>query len=153
MNISQKVRCEVKSGDTPAGGKSKLNSMVRILIVEDEASVAMIMRFLLGLAGCEAEIAASRAKAMMMAQTGNFDLITLDVNMPDANGFDFCSELKQNPRFHDIPVIFVSGRCSFEDQQRGLDAGAADYITKPFETFEFAPRILSHIKRRQRANC
>jgi two-component system phosphate regulon response regulator PhoB len=119
----------------------------KILIVEDEAPVAMIMRFLLGLAGCEAEIAPTRARAIQMAQYGNFDLITLDVNMPDANGFELCCEFKQNPRLREIPVVFVSGRCCLEDQQRGLDAGAADYITKPFETFEFASRVLSHIKR------
>jgi len=120
----------------------------KILIVEDEAPVAMIMRFLLGLAGCEAEIASTRARAMQMAQTGSFDLITLDVNMPDVNGFELCSELKQDPHLREIPVIFVSGRCCIEDQQRGLDAGAVDYITKPFETFEFAPRLLSHLKSR-----
>jgi len=43
--------------------------------------------------------------------------------------------------------VFVSGRCCIEDQQHGLDVGAADYITKPFETFEFAPRLLSHVER------
>jgi CheY-like chemotaxis protein len=118
----------------------------KILIVEDEAPVAMIMRFLLGLAGCESEIAPTRIKAIQMAQAGNFDLITLDVNMPDANGFELCSEFKQNPRLREIPIVFVTGRCFLEDQQRGLDAGAVDYITKPFATFEFAPRLLSHIK-------
>jgi len=117
-----------------------------ILIVEDEASVAMTMRFLLGIAGCRAEIANTKAKAMQMAQTGHFDLITLDVSMPDANGFTLCGELKQNPRLRNTPIVFVSGRCSLEDQQRGLDVGAVDYITKPFETFEFAPRLLSHIQ-------
>jgi DNA-binding response OmpR family regulator len=123
-----------------------MTGKTKILIVDDEASVAMTMRFLLGMAGCEAEIAAIRAKAMQMAQTGDFDLITLDVNMPDANGFELCSELKGNPRFRDTPIVMVSGRCSLEDQQCGLDAGAVDYIAKPSETFEFASRILSHIK-------
>jgi CheY-like chemotaxis protein len=124
----------------------------KILIVEDELSVAMTMRFLLGLAGCEAEIAGNREIAMEMAETGRFDLITLDVNLRGtggANGFDICIELKQNPRLRDIPVVFVSGGASLEYQQRGLDAGAVDYITKPFETFEFAPRLLSHVK----SNC
>jgi putative two-component system response regulator len=106
----------------------------------------MTMRFLLGLAGCEAEIASDKTKAMQMADTGGFDLITLDVRMPDGNGFDLCAQLKRNPHLRDIPIVMVSGQCSLEDQQRGLDAGAVDYITKPFETREFAPRLLSHIK-------
>jgi DNA-binding response OmpR family regulator len=118
----------------------------KILIIEDEASVAMTMRFLLGLADCEAEIASTRKKAIQMALTGTFDLITLDVNMPDANGFDMCSELKRNPHLRNTPIVMVSGCGCLEDQQHGLDVGAVDYIIKPFETFEFAPRLLSHIR-------
>jgi CheY-like chemotaxis protein len=118
----------------------------KVLIVEDELAVAMTMRFLLGLAGCEAEIASSKKESIQMMETGNYDLITLDVNMPDVNGFRLCFEIKQNPRLREIPVVFVSGQCSLEDQQRGLEAGAVDYITKPFETFEFAPRLLSHVE-------
>lgn len=123
-----------------------MTGKVRILIVEDEVSVAVTMSFLLTRAGCQTEIATTRARAMQMAQAARFDLITLDVNMPDANGFEMCSVLKQNPRLRDTPIVMVSGQSTLEDQQRGLEAGAADYITKPFETFEFAPRLLSHIK-------
>ena len=83
-----------------------------------------------------------------MAEAGDFDLITLDVDLPDGNGFKLCSRLKENPQLRDTAIIFVSARSCLEDQQHGLDVGAADYITKPFETFEFAPRILSHIIRK-----
>jgi DNA-binding response OmpR family regulator len=126
-----------------------MTGKIKILIVEDEAPVAMIIRLLLGQAGCEAEIADTRARAMQMAQTGHFDLITLDVNVPggNENGFDICRELKAIPHLRDTPIVFVSGKCSLEDQQSGLDAGAADYIVKPFDALEFATRILSHIKR------
>jgi DNA-binding response OmpR family regulator len=118
----------------------------KILIIEDEASVAMTMRFLLGLAECEAEIASTKKKAIQMAQSGNFDLITLDVNLPGANGYEICRELKESSNLRDTPIVFVSGNCNLEDQQRGLEVGAVDYITKPFETFEFARRLLSHVK-------
>jgi putative two-component system response regulator len=118
----------------------------RILIVEDDMPVAMLMLFLLTRADCEAEVAATGKKAMQLAEAGNFDLITLDIDLPDGNGFNFCSRLKENPRLRDISVIFVSARSSLEDQQHGLDVGAADYITKPFDTFEFAPRLLSNLK-------
>lgn len=124
-----------------------MNRKTKILIVEDETSVAMTMQFLLGIAGCNAEIAGSKTKAIQLAESGNFDLITLDVNLQGANGYEICTELKRNPRLSSTPIVFVSGNCNLEDQQRGLDAGAADYITKPFETFEFAPRLLSHIAR------
>lgn len=120
----------------------------KILIVEDETSVAMTMRFLLGLAGCEAEIAATRVRAIQMAQSGSFDLITLDINLQGANGYEICQELKKDTRLRDTPIVFVSGRCSLEDQQRGLEAGAADYITKPFG-IELAPRLLSRIQQKE----
>ena len=125
--------------------KDRMKPKAKILIVEDESSVAMTMRFLLGLAGCEAEIAATRARAIQMAQSGSFDLITLDINLRGANGYEVCQQLKKDPRLRNTPIVFVSGNCCVEDQQRGLDIGAVDYITKPFDSAEFAARILSHI--------
>ena len=119
---------------------------IKLLIVEDDTPVALMIVFLLTRAGCETEVATTGKKAMQLAEAGNFDLITLDVDLPDGNGFNLCSHLKQHPRLCDTPVVFVSARCLIEDQQHGLDLGAADYITKPFETLEFAPRLLSHIK-------
>jgi putative two-component system response regulator len=118
----------------------------RILIVEDDMPVAMMMLFLLTRADCEATVVTTGKRAMQMAEAGNFDLITLDVDLPDGNGFKLCSRLKEHPRLRDTPVVFISGRSCLEDQQHGLDVGAADYITKPFEAFEFAPRLLSHIE-------
>jgi DNA-binding response OmpR family regulator len=122
-----------------------MSRKVKILIVEDEAPVAQVIRFLLNQAGCETEIAASVPKALQLARENDFDLITLDVGMPSGNGFTLCEQLKKDPRLKETPIIFISGRASLEDQQRGLDAGAADYITKPFQTWEFAARVLSHI--------
>ena len=122
-----------------------MTGKAKILIVEDEAPVAITMSFLLSRAGCETEIATTKAKAMQMMQSSRFDLITLDVTMPDCNGFDLCAKIRQDPRLSHVPIVFVSGRSSLEDQQRGLDAGASDYITKPFG-MEFVPRLLSHIR-------
>jgi DNA-binding response OmpR family regulator len=126
---------------------------MKILIVEDDTPVAMMMLYLLARAGCEAEVARTEKMAMQMVEEGNFDLITLDVDLPDGNGFKLCSRLKEHPRLRDTPIIFVSGRSCLEDQQHGLDVGAADYITKPFETFEFAPRLLSHVRETKEILC
>lgn len=123
-----------------------MTEKAKILIVEDEAPVAITMSFLLTHAGCETEMASTRDEAIQMAKSFRFDLITLDVSMPNCNGFDLCAEIKRDPHLCHIPVVFVSGRCSLEDQQRGLDVGAVDYITKPFGANEFVPRLLSHIK-------
>ena len=108
--------------------------------------VAMMMVYLLNRVGCETEVAGTGQKAMQMAETGNFDLITLDVDLPDGNGFEICSRLKQNTRLCDTPIVFVSGRPCEQDVRRGLESGAVDYITKPFDALDFAPRLLSHIR-------
>ena len=118
---------------------------MKILIVEDDMPVAMMMVYLLNRAGCETEVAGTGRKAMLMAEAGNFDLITLDVDLPDGSGFKFCSRLKEHPYLCDTPVVFVSGRSHLEDQQHGLAVGAADYIIKPFGASDFVSRILSHI--------
>jgi DNA-binding response OmpR family regulator len=90
-----------------------MTSKVKILIVEDDIPVSMMMTFLLARTGCETEVATTGVKAMQMAEAGEFDLITLDVDLPDGNGFKLCSCLKERPRLCDTPVLFVSGRSCF----------------------------------------
>jgi DNA-binding response OmpR family regulator len=129
--------------------RRNMSGMAKILIVEDDMPVAMMIAYLLTRAQCEVAFAHTAKKGMQLAEEGNFDLITLDVDLPDGNGFQLCSRLKEHLRLRDTPVVFVSARCCIEDQQHGLDVGAADYITKPFETFEFVPRLLSHIGQKE----
>jgi DNA-binding response OmpR family regulator len=126
-----------------------MSAKIKILIIEDEMPLALLMVNLLSRAGCEIEVATTAKKGMLLAEGGNFDLITLDVDLPDANGFKICILLKENPRLRDTPVVFVSGHSCLEDQQRGLELGAADYIEKPFDSLDFASRILFHIKTRE----
>ncbi len=129
-----------------------MSNRAKILIVEDQPPVAKAMAVLLRQAGCETKIAVTGAEAIYMAQTGSFDLITLDVDLPDTNGFEVCRELKANPSLPRTPVIFVSGRLSEQDMRHGLEAGAVDYITKPFGA-ELATRLLSHVKHEREVLC
>ena len=126
------------------------NEKIRILIVEDQMPVAMMMTFLLARAGCETEVVTTGAKAIRMAQEGDFDLITLDVDLPDTSGYEICRYFKENPFLSDTPIVFVSGRPCEQDVQRGLELGAADYIEKPFEINDFVFRITSQAKTK---NC
>jgi DNA-binding response OmpR family regulator len=121
----------------------------RILIVEDDTPLAMMIVSLLTRAGCDVQTAWNADKAMRLAQDEDFDLITLDVDLPKTNGFEICSRLKENLRSRNTPIVFVTGRPHEEDQQRAFELGAVDYISKPFQTLEFAPRLLSHIKRQK----
>lgn len=120
----------------------------KILIVEDQIPTAMAITALLSSEGYDTRVAMTGARAIKMAQESGFDLITLDVDLPDMNGFEVCFHLKKNPLFQ-TPIVFVSGRPDERDKQRGLELGAVDYISKPFEPFEFKKRLLSHIKRKE----
>lgn len=122
------------------------------MIVEDDLPIAMMMVSLLTRADCETEVATTGKKAMQFAEEENFDLITMDVDLPDTTGFKVCSRLKETPRLRDTPIVFVSGRPHEEDRRRAFELGAADYITKPFATMDFGSRILSHIKFAQTEN-
>ncbi len=105
---------------------------------------------LLARAGIETEAATTGRKALQMAADGHFDLITLEVDLPDVSGYEVCRLLRENP-FFQTPIVFVSGRPLEQDIRRGFELGAVDYIAKPFETFEFAPRLLFHVRREKMA--
>jgi len=118
----------------------------KILVVEDEMAVAMMMVFMLTRAGHDVQTAWDPEKLMRLAQTEAFNLITLDIDMPGISGFEMCQRLKQIPHLKDTPVIFVSGRPTIENQRRAFELGAVDFIEKPFGVQDFLSRILPHIK-------
>jgi len=122
-----------------------MRNKTRILVVDDQVAVVTMMRFLLTRAGCETQGALDAKTALRLAQTQAFDLITLDVEV-SSSGFDLFMDLKQIPRLAETPIVFVAGNASIENQQRGLDLGAADYIEKPFDTQDFLSRILSLVE-------
>jgi DNA-binding response OmpR family regulator len=130
-----------------------MSAKITILIIEDEMPLALLMVNLLSRAGCEVEVATTAKKGMLLVEEGNFDLITLDVDLPDTSGFEVCRELKQRHHSRQTPIVFVSGRSCLEDQQHGLELGAVDYIEKPFSSLDFASRILSHIRQAKEVSC
>jgi len=122
----------------------------RILIVEDDMPLALLMADVLTRAGCDVETACTGKKAMAIAAERTFDLITLDVKLPDKSGFDICSELKQRHVSRNTPVIFISASPCEEDIAEGMKRGAVDYITKPFAATDFFYRVIYHAKARTR---
>jgi putative two-component system response regulator len=73
------------------------------------------------------------------------DLILLDIMMPGMNGFDVCKQLKDNPETANIPVVFLSALTEAEEKQKGLDLGAVDFITKPFDPSEIQTKVKKHL--------
>ena len=121
-----------------------MSPKIKILVVDDQVAVTAMIRFLLARAGCETQGALDAEKALRLAQAEAFDLITLDVELPGVNGFVIYQRLREIPHLKETPIVFVAGNASIENQQRGLDLGAADFIEKPFDTQDFLFRILSH---------
>jgi two-component system alkaline phosphatase synthesis response regulator PhoP len=123
-----------------------MSAKIKILVVEDDVPSAEMVKILLARADCEVLIAHTGHDGMELAQREKFDLIALDIDLPDINGLKICHELKQRHFSRYTPIIFMSGRPLEEDIQRGLEIGAVDYITKPFGASDFVRRILNHVK-------
>lgn len=117
----------------------------RVLSIEDDPAVGALLRRELEFEGFEVTLATSAAEGLGTALGGGFDLILLDLRLPDGNGFELVAELRrQSDR---TPVIVVSGRGDPVDKVRGLDSGADDFITKPFSRQELAARIRAVLRR------
>ena len=103
-----------------------------ILVVDDMTTTLLLLHDLLK-DTYEVKIAKSGTKALEILESPNdIDLILLDVEMPDINGYEVCKRIKNNETIKNIPIIFITGRTSQEDEEYGLNLGAIDYITKPF---------------------
>jgi two-component system alkaline phosphatase synthesis response regulator PhoP len=116
--------------------------MAKILIAEDERDIRDLVAFTLRFAGYEVFAAANGEEAVEMAPNVNPDLILMDVRMPRMTGYEACRIMKLNPDLKDIPIVFLSAKGQEAEIQQGLDAGAEEYLLKPF-----APdQLTSHVK-------
>lgn len=115
--------------------------MANILVAEDERDIRELINFTLSFAGHTVEQAANGEEAVSKAQEITPDLIMLDVRMPKMTGYEACRQLKAIDGIKDIPVVFLSAKGQEEEVQTGLDAGAIDYILKPFAPDELTQRI------------
>ena len=113
----------------------------KILVVEDEPSVATLMTFLLARAGYDVETALTGRRGLELATTQKFNLITLDVDLPDMKGFEICRELKQRWISHRTPIVFLSGNYLEERRTLAMEIGAVDFIAKPFIVDDFLERV------------
>ncbi len=118
--------------------------MTKILLVEDDGQIASYLGELLRAEGFDTQIAGSKKEASECLLVQAFDLVLLDVSLPDGNGFSICAEIK---REYEIPVIFLTASGDEYSVVAGLDMGADDYIAKPFRPRELISRIRSVLRR------
>ena len=119
----------------------------RILIVEDDPNVALVLRDALSAEGYTTEHAPDSCTALESARTGAFDLTLLDVGLPGKDGFAVCDELRRSGQH--MPILLLTAYSEPDDKVRGLRMGADDYVTKPFHVPELLARIEALLRRTQ----
>lgn len=115
--------------------------MAKILIAEDERDIRDLIAFTLRFAGHEVFAATNGEEALEMAPRVNPDIVLMDVRMPRMTGYEACRAMKTNPDLKDIPVVFLSAKGQESEIQQGLDAGAEDYLLKPFAPDQLTTRV------------
>lgn len=111
--------------------------MIRILIVEDDANIAKLIEATVAIGGYEGVVCGNGREAFQKMEKEDFDLVLLDVMLPDMSGF----EIMRSRTNTEVPVIFITAKQELTDKVRGLRLGAEDYIVKPFEAMELLARI------------
>jgi len=124
--------------------------MTRILVVEDDPSIRLGLEDTLAAKGYEVEVVGRGTEGADRAINGRFDLVVLDVMLPDIDGFEVCRRIRNSKgTSRTVPVIILSARGAELDRVRGLELGADDYVTKPFSLMELLARVASVLRRAQ----
>jgi len=115
-----------------------------VLIVDDTETNVDILVDTLG-EDYDIAVAMDGESALEIAEEDSPDLILLDIMMPDMDGYEVCKRLKDNPETADIPVIFLSALTGADEKQKGLELGAVDFLTKPFNPSEIQDKVKEHL--------
>ena len=126
------------------------SSAARILVVDDEASIVDSVATVLRYEGFDVDVASSGRAALQMAQEIAFDLLVLDVMLPDLDGLEVTRRIRADGL--DIPVLFLTAKSEVEDRVAGLTVGGDDYVSKPFSLIEIIARVKAILRRRQPAD-
>lgn len=121
--------------------------MKKILIVEDDMAIAEIERDFLEIEGFHTIIATEGHEGLRLANTGQFDMIILDLMLPGMNGYEICKAVREHL---DIPILMVTAKDDISDKVRGLGLGADDYIAKPFSPTELIARVKANLAQYER---
>ncbi len=116
-----------------------------ILVIDDISQNIQVLGGILQHQGYAVSYAMSGRQALSLIASESFDLILLDVMMPEMDGYEVCRRLKQMPDVRKVPIIFLTAKTEQEDIVKGFDLGAVDYITKPFNKPELLVRVRNHL--------
>lgn len=116
--------------------------MKSILIVDDEPNIVMSLEYLMRSKGLDVSIGRNGTEAIEQLEKKSFDLVLLDITMPDVDGYQICEMIKGNEAWAQTHVVFLSAKSKQSDIEKGMSLGATDYIVKPFSTRTLSSRIL-----------
>lgn len=122
------------------------NENYKILIVDDLPKNIMVLGNNLMNENYQIAYARSGSEAIELTEKNDFDLILLDIMMPGMDGYETCNKIMANPKTAKIPIIFITAKNDFDSIVKGFDAGAKDYVTKPFNSSELLARVRTHLE-------
>ncbi len=125
---------------------------LKVLIVEDEEHIVDFIKLGLKYEGFQVEAVDNGAEALTAVLRVNPDLVILDLTLPEIDGLEVCRDIRSNPVTADLPILMLTARTEVEDKVVGLETGADDYITKPFEFEELLARIHAILRRQRRSS-
>ena len=125
--------------------------MIKILVIDDDKSIVELIKVNLEMQGHEILIANDAITGIALANQESPDLIILDLMMPEVDGFTACQRIRQQENIRDIPILMLTALSRTEDKVSGFNAGADDYLTKPFEISELTVRIRALLRRSGKA--
>lgn len=115
-----------------------------ILVIEDEAKLAEYLRKGLSESGFRVDVSGDGAEGLLLAKSGNYDAVVLDIMLPSMDGFKVLHELRKSSK---VPILMLTARDDVEDRVRGLEGGADDYLAKPFAFSELLARVRALLRR------
>lgn len=124
-------------------------SVKKILIVDDEVDLVETIRFLLEREGCSVLVSGDGEDALNQARRENPHLIILDIMLPKLDGYKVCRQLKSDKRYKQIPILMLTARAQQKDKILGMEAGADEYIIKPFDLAAFIEKVKTYLRKEE----
>jgi len=120
----------------------------KVLVVDDDADVRRLVEMKLKIVGIGTELACDGQEALEKLEEDSFDLVILDIMMPEMDGIETCRRLRTSTGYGTVPVLMLTARAQIADIERGFEVGATDYMVKPFSPRELSDRVLGLLDRR-----
>jgi CheY-like chemotaxis protein len=133
----------------PPNAEAEVARDVRVLVVDTDRDTQRVLSLILKGAGYVPVVTGSAEEAAVRLREAPIELVLLDWKLPETNGLDFCKWIRRDPRLARLPIVFVSGRSSSADLVAAFEAGADDFVAKPFRPPELKARILGVLRRAQ----